>query len=43
MLLGWRAKGFYQRRLHLLTLILLLDTGCGISEAPRGSTCKTLT
>jgi integrase/recombinase XerD len=32
MLLGWKAKGFYQRRLHLLTLILL-DTGCRISEA----------
>ena len=32
MLLGWKAKGFYHRRLHLLTLILL-DTGCRISEA----------
>ena len=32
ILLGWKAKGFYQRRLHLLTLILL-DTGCRISEA----------
>jgi integrase/recombinase XerD len=32
MLLGWKAKGFYQRRLHLLTPILL-DTGCRISEA----------
>ena len=32
MLLGWKAKGFYHRRLHLLTLILL-DTECRISEA----------
>jgi integrase/recombinase XerD len=33
-LLSWRPKPkhFYQRRLHLLTL-LLLDTGCRISEA----------
>jgi integrase/recombinase XerD len=31
---NWRpkAKHFYQRRLHLLTL-LLLDTGCRITEA----------
>jgi integrase/recombinase XerD len=34
LLVNWRpkAKHFYQRRLHLLTL-LLLDTGCRISEA----------
>jgi integrase/recombinase XerD len=33
-LVNWRpkAKNFYQRRLHLLTL-LLLDTGCRITEA----------
>jgi integrase/recombinase XerD len=31
-LLKWKPKGFGQRRLHLLTLILL-DTGCRISEA----------
>ena len=28
----WKAKDFYERRLHLLVLILL-DTGCRISEA----------
>jgi integrase/recombinase XerD len=34
LLVNWKAKPkhFYQRRLHLLTL-LLLDTGCRISEA----------
>jgi len=34
LLVNWRpkAKNFYQRRLHLLTL-LLLDTGCRITEA----------
>jgi integrase/recombinase XerD len=34
LLIGWkpRAKHYYQRRLHLLVL-LLLDTGCRISEA----------
>jgi integrase/recombinase XerD len=32
MLLHWKPKGFYQRRLHMLVL-LLLDTGCRISEA----------
>jgi len=34
MLVNWKpkAKHFHQRRLHLLTL-LLLDTGCRISEA----------
>jgi integrase/recombinase XerD len=31
-LIAWKPKGKYQRRLHLLTL-LLLDTGCRISEA----------
>ena len=33
-IVGWkpRSKNFYQRRLHLLTL-LLLDTGCRITEA----------
>ena len=31
-LVRWKPKGKYQRRLHLLTLILL-DTGCRISEA----------
>jgi integrase/recombinase XerD len=30
--IGWKPKGFYDRRLHLLALILL-DTGCRISEA----------
>ena len=34
LIVGWkpRPKNFYERRLHLLTL-LLLDTGCRISEA----------
>jgi integrase/recombinase XerD len=32
LLLAWKPKPFCQRRLHLLTLILL-DTGCRISEA----------
>ncbi len=31
-LVGFKPKGFYERRLHLLVLILL-DTGCRISEA----------
>jgi integrase/recombinase XerD len=31
-LVSWKPKGKYQRRLHLLVL-LLLDTGCRISEA----------
>jgi integrase/recombinase XerD len=31
-LVAWKPRGFYQRRLHLLVLILL-DTGCRISEA----------
>lgn len=31
-LIAWKPKGKYQRRLHLLVL-LLLDTGCRISEA----------
>jgi integrase/recombinase XerD len=31
-LVKWKPKGFYQRRLHLLVL-MLLDTGCRISEA----------
>ena len=31
-LVSWKPKGFYQRRLHLLVLILL-DTGCRITEA----------
>ena len=31
-LVKWKPKGFYQRRLHLLVLILL-DTGCRITEA----------
>jgi integrase/recombinase XerD len=31
-LIGWKPKGFYRRRLYLLVLILL-DTGCRISEA----------
>jgi integrase/recombinase XerD len=31
-LVTWKPEGFYQRRLHLLVL-LLLDTGCRISEA----------
>jgi integrase/recombinase XerD len=35
LLVGWKPKprNFYQRRLHLLALVLL-DTGCRISEAP---------
>ncbi len=32
LLVGWKPRGFYQRRLHLLVLILL-DTGCRITEA----------
>ena len=33
LIVGWRpGKGFYRRRLHLLALVLL-DTGCRISEA----------
>lgn len=32
LLVAWKPKRKYQRRLHLLTL-LLLDTGCRISEA----------
>jgi integrase/recombinase XerD len=32
LLVTWKPKGKYQRRLHLLTL-LLLDTGCRITEA----------
>ena len=32
LLVSWRPKIFYQRRLHLLVLFLL-DTGCRISEA----------
>jgi integrase/recombinase XerD len=32
LLVKWKPKGFYQRRLHLLVLILL-DTGCRITEA----------
>jgi integrase/recombinase XerD len=31
-LIDWKPKNFYQRRLHLLGL-LLLDTGCRITEA----------
>ncbi len=31
-LIVWKPKGKYQRRLHLL-ILLLLDTGCRISEA----------
>jgi integrase/recombinase XerD len=31
-LVKWKPKTFYQRRLHLLVLVLL-DTGCRISEA----------
>ncbi len=31
-LIAWKPKGTYQRRLHLL-ILLLLDTGCRISEA----------
>jgi|SRR5579862_9909142 len=31
-LIAWKPRGKYQRRLHLLAL-LLLDTGCRISEA----------
>ena len=31
LLVTWRPKGTYQKRLHLLTL-LLLDTGCRITE-----------
>jgi len=31
-LVGWKPKGKYERRLHLLVLFLL-DTGCRISEA----------
>lgn len=30
--IAWRAKGKYQRRLHVL-ILFLLDTGCRISEA----------
>ena len=32
LLVRWKPKGKYQRRLHLLRLVLL-DTGCRISEA----------
>jgi integrase/recombinase XerD len=32
LLIKWKPKNFYQRRLHLLGL-LLLDTGCRITEA----------
>ena len=32
LLIKWKPKNFYQRRLHLL-MLLLLDTGCRISEA----------
>ena len=32
MLVNWKPKNFYQRRLHLLVLVLL-DTGCRITEA----------
>lgn len=32
LLVTWKPRGFYPRRLHLLVLILL-DTGCRISEA----------
>jgi integrase/recombinase XerD len=32
LLVNWKPKGKYQRRLHLLVLFLL-DTGCRISEA----------
>jgi integrase/recombinase XerD len=32
LLVNWKPKGFYQQRLHLLVLILL-DTGCRITEA----------
>jgi integrase/recombinase XerD len=40
LLVNWKpkAKNFYQRRLHLLTL-LLLDTGCRITEALTLSVC----
>ena len=31
LLVTWKPKGFYERRLHLLVLILL-DTGCRIGE-----------
>lgn len=31
-LVNWKPKGFYERRLHLLVLVLL-DTGCRITEA----------
>lgn len=31
LMLGWKPRNFYQRRLHLL-LLILLDTGCRISE-----------
>lgn len=31
-LVSWKAKGFWQRRLHLL-MLFLLDTGCRIGEA----------
>jgi integrase/recombinase XerD len=32
LLVKWKPKGFFQRRLHLIVL-LLLDTGCRITEA----------
>lgn len=32
LLVKWKPRGFYQRRLHLLVLFLL-DTGCRITEA----------
>jgi integrase/recombinase XerD len=31
LLVKWKPRGFYQRTLHLLVLILL-DTGCRITE-----------
>lgn len=32
LLVAWKPKSFYQRRLHLL-MLFLLDTGCRITEA----------
>jgi integrase len=31
LLINWKPRGFYEHRLHLLTLVLL-DTGCRIGE-----------
>jgi integrase/recombinase XerD len=39
LLVKWKPKGFYQRRLHLIVLFLL-DTGCRITEALKLRVCE---